>query len=232
MTITAIASKSLLLSTAESAYPATGVAGQVILLSGDLISKPVVPDPLNGWFAAAAHGLSQGTRIRLSSTGNMPAGFAINTDYWAIIYSTGVFGLASSLDNAIAGTSVLPGDAGTGTITVAEQELTSDSLIEVLISKELTAGGAYQRLPLVAIGQAAFNPTTGAAEKPPKIVQLENTGANPIAYRYVLIALGASSVIGSTAGITGYLLGAEVATQTILPGATRIIQTTLKVVRL
>lgn len=59
-----------------------------------------------------------GTRVRLTTTGTLPAGLALATDYYVIRLTDTTFSLASSFANAIAGTDIDITDAGTGTHTV------------------------------------------------------------------------------------------------------------------
>lgn len=60
-----------------------------------------------------------GLKVRLTTTGTLPAGLALATDYFAIQTGTnGVIKLASSLANAQAGTAIDITDAGTGTHTI------------------------------------------------------------------------------------------------------------------
>lgn len=59
-----------------------------------------------------------GTRVRLTTSGTLPAGLATATDYYVIKVSDTTFELATSYANAIAGTQINITDAGTGTHTV------------------------------------------------------------------------------------------------------------------
>lgn len=59
-----------------------------------------------------------GTRVQLTTTGTLPAGLALATDYYVIRLTDTTFSLASSFANAIAGTDIDITDAGTGTHTV------------------------------------------------------------------------------------------------------------------
>jgi hypothetical protein len=227
--ITAIASDSLLLQTADQVYPSSGGVGYVILLKDDLVSAAVTPNTSIGYFNVPANsGFIAGMRVRISSTGNLPAPFVLGTDYWVVDYGSNRIFLASDPqgNNAISASS-----AGSGTITIAEQLLTAEDALPVLLSKELAGGGAYQRLLLTGLGAAAIVATTDSADKPPKTVQIENTGTTAIGYRHILIALGANSIIGDPSGITGFLLATESAAQSILPGETRIIVVTLQAIR-
>lgn len=60
-----------------------------------------------------------GTRVRLTTTGTLPAGLALATNYFVIPITDTTFKLASSYANAIAGTAIDITDAGTGTHTVS-----------------------------------------------------------------------------------------------------------------
>lgn len=59
-----------------------------------------------------------GTRVRLTTSGTLPAGLATATDYYVIKMSDTTFELATSYANAVAGTQINITDAGTGTHTV------------------------------------------------------------------------------------------------------------------
>ncbi len=64
------------------------------------------------------HGFITGDHVRLTTTGTLPSGLALATDYWIIADSANKFRFASSLANALAGTAVnwvsaLTDDAGT-----------------------------------------------------------------------------------------------------------------------
>lgn len=60
-----------------------------------------------------------GTRVRLTSSGTLPAGLALATDYYVIRLSDTTFRLATTYANAVAGTQINITDAGTGTHTVS-----------------------------------------------------------------------------------------------------------------
>lgn len=58
------------------------------------------------------------TKVRFETTGALPTGLAINTDYWLVRQSATTAKVATSLANAKAGTVVAYTDAGTGTHTL------------------------------------------------------------------------------------------------------------------
>lgn len=68
---------------------------------------------------STSHGLITGDGpIRFRTTADdLPAGYSINTDYWVIYSSANAFKVATSYDNAVAGTAVSISDDGTGTHT-------------------------------------------------------------------------------------------------------------------
>lgn len=78
---------------------------------------------------AVAHGLQTGDGpIRLTTTGTLPAGLALATDYYVIKIDADTFKLATSLANAYAGTAVDITDAGTGTHTLSDTASTQRGL--------------------------------------------------------------------------------------------------------
>lgn len=68
---------------------------------------------------ASTTGLVTGFPIILSTTGTLPVGLIPNITYYAIVVSATTLRLASSLDNAIAGTAVTFSTNGTGVHTLA-----------------------------------------------------------------------------------------------------------------
>lgn len=71
--------------------------------------------------SATAHGLLTGDGpFQLTSSGTLPANLALATNYWAIKLDADTFSLATSLANALAGTAITTGDAGTGTHTISD----------------------------------------------------------------------------------------------------------------
>lgn len=69
-------------------------------------------------FASYPSNILTGTRVRLTTTGVLPAGLATATDYYVIRATDGTCKLATSYANAIAGTAINITDAGTGTHTI------------------------------------------------------------------------------------------------------------------
>lgn len=65
----------------------------------------------------------QYAQVRFTTTGTLPVGYSLATDYWLIEVSEGVCKAATSLANAIAGTAQPISDAGTGTHTLTVQSV-------------------------------------------------------------------------------------------------------------
>ncbi len=80
------------------------------------------------------HGLISGAVIRFSTTGTLPDGLAVSTDFYAIRESANTFQVATSYSNAIAGTYIELIDEGTGTHTL---EPTALSGVTVYVQKSL-----------------------------------------------------------------------------------------------
>ena len=57
-------------------------------------------------------------KVRFTTTGTLPTGLALNTDYWLVRVSATTARVATSLANAIAGTVIAYTDAGVGTHTL------------------------------------------------------------------------------------------------------------------
>jgi hypothetical protein len=87
--------------------------------------------PSAGAFTAAVndictkstHGFLTGLKVQLTTTGVLPAGLSLITDYFVIKIDADTFKLASSLVNAQAGTAVDITDTGTGTHTITPTAL-------------------------------------------------------------------------------------------------------------
>jgi hypothetical protein len=75
---------------------------------------------------AVAHGLQTGDGpIQLTTSGVLPAGLSLLTDYWVIKFSADVIYLAASRELALAGTKITFTTDGTGTHTLSDTATTS-----------------------------------------------------------------------------------------------------------
>ena len=98
---------------------ANGVVGvvqdQITIASDDVDTV----DFANNELDIAAHGLLNGDGpIQLTTTGTIPTGLALLTDYYVIYVGAGAIQLATSPENAIEGTAVTFSDVGAGTHSI------------------------------------------------------------------------------------------------------------------
>ena len=163
---------------------------------------------------ATAHGLVTGSRIRLVS-GTPPTPLLANTDYFAIVSSTTVFTLATTLANAQAATAIDLTDAGSGGLTFTEQALSATDPLNVLINKEVNHPSWTTRAVIDALGASVD--TSGIAEKPQKILSVVNSSGTTLSYQHLLFIRGGTAALGNTTG-TGFVLNTEGSIQTIASG--------------
>lgn len=112
------------------------------------------------------------TKVRFTTTTTLPTGLALATDYWLVRQSATTSKVATSIQNAIAGTFIAFTDAGTGTHTLTIQMRSPNGagvLPFFVVQTAPTAGGptisasAYTNSS--GVGSRAFpsTPTMGAA---------------------------------------------------------------------
>ena len=108
------------------------------------------------WFISggAAHGLQTGDEVQFTAVGSAPTEVSVNTSYWAIRASATSIQLASTLDNALAGTAVAITADETGTFTLKKAAPLTKSGVNRLVRK-MVAAGAPLREPVIFCG--AFN---------------------------------------------------------------------------
>ena len=85
-----------------------------------------IPDPSSTFTAAVGglctrndHGWQTRQRVRVFSTGALPSGLELDTDYHLIRLDNNTFRLALTAENAIAGTGINLTTTGTGTLTIS-----------------------------------------------------------------------------------------------------------------
>lgn len=79
-------------------------------------------NPTTDTIELGAHGFHDGLKFQLTTTGVLPAGLSLVTDYYAIVVDADNIQVASSLSNALAGTEIDITDFGTGTHTAVVQD--------------------------------------------------------------------------------------------------------------
>lgn len=84
----------------------------------------------NNTTVVTAHGWNTGRKVRLTTTGTLPAGLALSTDYYLIVVDANTLAYASSLANALLGTKISITDQGTSgsTATITPQALAGGTL--------------------------------------------------------------------------------------------------------
>jgi len=147
---------------AQSAATVAPLAGGVtseIDLTLDTVSIPT-------------HGMYTGLKVQASTTGALPTGLAVTTDYWVIKLGVSSIALASSLSNADAGTKINLTAEGTGVHT-----LTSTAGV---LSHSLQLQKSNDILNWTNEGSATAISTTGStwfesADKGYRFIRLVNT---------------------------------------------------------
>jgi hypothetical protein len=80
-------------------------------------------DEASNTFTVNSHSFVTGDRILVSSTGTIPGGLAANAPYFIIVSSVNSIKFATSYANAVASSEIDIQTAGSGTITVASDEI-------------------------------------------------------------------------------------------------------------
>lgn len=146
---------------------------------------------------ATAHGRSTGDGpFQLTTTGTLPAGYNLATNYWWIWRSANTGQLASSLANALAGTAVAITSDGSGTHTISDvigatRELVDGQWRYTASQAEINISGSYFGVTL------ARDDSSGAA-----------TGVTNTAGTSVLAGSGFDSrFVGRTITVAGFANG-------------------------
>lgn len=137
------------------------------------------PTDLCTWTSTAniPSNMLTGTRVRLTTSGTLPAGLATATDYYYIRMSDSTFELASSYANAIAGTQINITDAGTGTHTVTwllPRYTNGAGVQAIFFNSNATALGAAT--PNLSLGYT--NSAQAASRATPAVLPIGKTAAS------------------------------------------------------
>jgi hypothetical protein len=96
---------------------------------------------------AAAHAKDTGFGpVRLTTSGTLPGGLALATNYWMIVLSANTFRLATSKANAVAGIAIEVQDAGAGTNQMRATMQTVADQMEQCLDEVLCFPG-YREMP-------------------------------------------------------------------------------------
>lgn len=114
---------------------------------------------------AASHGCGLGLVGRMTTTGTLPAGLSLATDYFVIPVATNTFRVATSLANALSGAYVDITDTGTGTHTFTP---TTASGLSLQLSWSMDGGvtfvNKFQMDGLYEWTEGALTPSTAATK--------------------------------------------------------------------
>lgn len=217
--MTAVFSIESLKTKCNQSFPAAGGWAYMTLLSGDLATGVTytVDAVSNQFTTTAAHKLVTGSRIRLVD-GTLPTPMVGGADYFTIFVTATTFKLATNLADAIAGLEVDLSDAGSGSLTFAEQALLSIDPLSVLVNKEISHPSWTSRLLVDNLGAAIA--VNGAAETPAKNIVLTNTGAIDLSFKYYLFieSTAAGTAVLGTVPAAGYVLDTQPNVVTIAVG--------------
>lgn len=107
---------------AQSLPARNGTILKVLVASGfdNTFASTDVSVP-NNYVTIASHGFITGQKVQLTTSGTLPTGLSLATDYYIIRVSSSIFKFATNPFNAFAGTAVTMSGAGSGTNTVTSQ---------------------------------------------------------------------------------------------------------------
>jgi len=179
------------------AYKYAGVTIHGVLFDVNLYSATVTATVVGNLINSAAHGLVNGVRVRLASTGSLPSPLLANTNYFVVGSTTGNYQLAS----ALGGSAIALSTTGAGTITATEQSPGAADPLAVWVRHEVNYRGSARQV----ISFAAVNPVnldTGWAF-PPQIVRFSPTTAS-ITYRFYGVIMDGTATAGNTTGHLHY----------------------------
>ena len=143
--------------TAVTSTPHGFIAGQYVRISGNsaaqanqlwlLIAPPssvdfAVTDLVNDLFTSNSHGFATGLKVQITTTGTIPAGLSLSTNYFIVVMSQNTFKLSDTLAHAIAGTNIRDvTSVGTGIHSCVPQSDTSFFFNASLTSPWAGTGG-------------------------------------------------------------------------------------------
>lgn len=178
--------------------------GQWVLMLVDTSQLAVVSIPAtnvnitSNKIIISNHGLITAVEGRFTTTGTLPAPLATDTDYWIIRLDNNEFRIASSLENARAGTAITLTTAGTGTHTFLQNMVNGNSNIEQFVSIEVPEQFNYERLQVLFPTGLSFQP---GPNKVSTTVEVEFSAiGGDINFDGVILLADASIDYGDTSG--------------------------------
>jgi hypothetical protein len=151
------------------------------------------------------------TKVRFLAAGISPpslAPLALGTDYWLIRISSTVFGVATSLANAIAGTATALPTIASGNYTVNVVEPSASDSVADLIAFEVSHPVYTARFPApIASALPVATASGGVAKQLVLEESIFNSNAATLSFNAIAIIGGGNTTIGD---ITGTVLQANV----------------------
>lgn len=152
---------------------------------------------------ATGHDFVNGTRIKFTTTGTLPAGLSTAITYRVVNISGSTFKVALEANynkvNRTASSAVDITDTGTGTHSVTEQAFDEslDSDVDLFVRKEVASYQGSSRQSSSALPAATIS-GTGAAIAQQTFMFVPTTGT--VTFRYCLFIKGGSATLGNTTG--------------------------------
>jgi hypothetical protein len=144
------------------------------------------------------------TKVRFSASGFTPpslAPLALATDYWLIRVSSTVFGVATSLANAAAGTATTLPQIASGNYTVNVVEPSAADAVADLIAFEVSHPVYTARFPApIASALPATTASGGIAKQLILDQSIFNSNATTLSFNAIAIIGGGNTTIGNTSG--------------------------------
>lgn len=203
----------------DTLYPSGSSIGFLTFLSDTLNTGAVftIDSDLQTLVFPFNHNLVTGSRFRVSSTGAYPIAGGVGslnstTDYYFIKTDATHGKLATNQANAQSNTAVTFSDQDTGpTLTINEQDLSVNDLIEVLLNKEVT-----DHPDVTSRFEIAGLPSASNGQKNLIITLVTSSGSPNFVYKHILLIIGGSTTFGNTSGYKDHLF-TESSTR-VLPG--------------
>lgn len=129
--------------TATNDSATAGNVGEVLISVTNLNTSTVtISNASPGVISWTTHGLNIGSGLNFTTSGGLPTGLSVGTNYYVCTTGFGVnsFSVATSVDNAFAGTCVNTSSAGSGTHTAISEVIMSNGVALNVAGIQLTAG--------------------------------------------------------------------------------------------
>lgn len=148
------------------------------------------------------------TQVRFTTTGTLPTGLSLTTDYWLIRQGSTTAKVATSLANAIAGTAIAYTDGGSGTHTMTVQipRYTDGKGVRAFLTVRATTGSTGHNLSYSYTNQAGTgsrtNPVTVACTASAIVPHITHSGVAANNYSPFLPLASGDSGIQSFGSVT------------------------------